>query len=131
MKLFGAALFILCFFVTDASAQRRPNRYPPSGDVRCEARDQGWEEHGGHRDCGSCLQQHERCNEVCSRVFVICDATGVTYTGLSLRFQGQGRDQWQASNEARRACEWNRDVRSCTVTYCRESNSRVSSRSCR
>lgn len=116
-----------------------PSPYPdyrPVPDVRgrvsCSASDTGWEEHwSGHSSCGSCLQEHGSCTEKCYEEREICDVQGTDYSGRTMTFSARGPDRWSAESEARRQCEWSRDMRSCVVTSCRSDNLLISSRSCR
>ena len=106
--------------------------YPSRGVVTCSATDNGWEEHwSGHRSCGECVQAHGNCTERCSESLQVCEVQGTTYNGATVRFQAAGRDRWEAESEARRQCEWNRDVRSCVTTRCSQESRLVSSRQCR
>jgi len=126
------ALFVLLALVSiTAFAQRRGPDYP-RGPVTCAATDVGWEEHfGGHRDCGSCLQKHDRCTETCSIQSFSCTSKGRTAEGRVLVFRGEGRTRWEAENEARRRCDWNRNVRGCIIDACGTRSQVVSRRSCR
>ena len=110
--------------------------YRPVPDVRgrisCSASDTGWEEHwSGHSSCGDCLQDHGKCVEKCYEAREVCDVQGTDYAGRTITFSARGPDRWSAESEARRQCEWSRDMRSCVVTSCRSDNLLVSSRSCR
>lgn len=131
-KLFFAFIFSTTFFATDAFAQRGPRRdYPRDSDRSCSARDVGWEEHGSHPNCGTCLQRHEQCVETCAQTSIVCEARGRNGRGRTVIFRGQGRTRWEAESEARRSCEWNRNMRSCMVTGCYTSSSRGTTRACR
>ncbi len=133
MKIFALVTLFLATFASDAFAQRRPDdRWPRPGNVRCEARDRGWEEHRqGHPNCGTCLRYHDRCVETCTRSAATCTAEGVGYRGRRMRFVGQGSNRMEAQREAMRRCEWNRNMRHCRVVSCGESRTRVSGRDCR
>ena len=118
----------------------RPSPYPdyrpappmPQGRISCSASDTGWEEHwSGHGSCGSCLQDHGSCVEKCYESREVCEVQGTDYSGRTMTFSARGPDRYSAESEARRQCEWNRDMRSCAVTTCRSDNLLVSSRSCR
>lgn len=106
--------------------------HPRRGVVVCEASDNGWEEHwSGHRSCGECLQAHGRCTERCSEKMEVCEVRGTTYNGSTITFRAAGRDRWDAEREARRQCEWNRDMRSCMTSRCTQESRLISSRQCR
>lgn len=106
--------------------------YYSRGRVTCTATDKGWEEHfGGHSSCGACLQKHGSCIEKCHEVRELCEVEGVDYRGRKAIFRGYGIDRRSAEYEARRACEWNRVMRSCYVKSCRQESKLISSRSCR
>lgn len=106
--------------------------YPAPARVVCSAGDRGWEEHsGGHGSCGSCLQQHGRCVETCKEVTYMCEVEGTNYYGVRSVFRAVGVDRYAAESEARRKCEWNRDMRSCYTLSCRAEENVVSRRDCR
>lgn len=106
--------------------------YYSRGRVTCSASDKGWEEHfGGHGSCGSCLQKHSSCVEKCQEIREVCEVEGRDYNGRLSVFVGRGADRWAAEAEARRQCEWNRNMRSCMVTTCRQEAQTISTRSCR
>lgn len=106
--------------------------YYNRGRVTCSAQDRGWEEHwSGHSSCGECVQRHGNCVESCYEVKQVCEVQGTDYYGRTQIFIAQGPDRWMAENEARRRCEWNRDMRYCQVTSCRQDNQLISTRSCR
>lgn len=109
-----------------------PDDYYSRGRVSCSASDNGWEEHwSGHSSCGSCLQSHGSCIEQCHEVRQVCEVQGTDYAGRMITFTARGADRWTAEEEARRQCEWSRDMRSCIVITCREESQLISSRSCR
>lgn len=131
-KLLIAFVFVAFASIQDVSAQYRPRPDYPRGRVTCTVTDSGWEEHwGGHRSCGSCLQEHSRCVEKCSEKMEVCEARGTTYNGSTRIFRGAGPDRWSAETAARRNCEFNRNMRHCSVISCRSESRTVSNRSCR
>ena len=131
MRLLLAALVLFSLTSLSAFAQRRDPRYP-RGPVICKATDRGWEEHfGGHRDCGSCVREHQECVETCSIQTYACTAQGRTAEGRIITFSGQGRDRWDAERDARSRCEWNRNVRGCVIRSCGPRSETVSRRACR
>lgn len=106
--------------------------YPTPGRVTCSASDRGWEEHwGGHSSCGSCLQEHGDCTETCKESTQVCEVQGRDAYGTMVTFTGVGGDRWSAEAEARRSCEWNRNMRSCVTVSCRSQDRTVSTRRCR
>lgn len=106
--------------------------YPAPARVVCSAGDRGWEEHGGgHGSCGSCLQHHGRCVETCKEVTQLCEVEGTSYNGARSIFRAVGVDRYAAESEARRKCEWNRDMRFCHTISCRAEENVVSRRDCR
>lgn len=106
--------------------------YPAPARVVCNATDRGWEEHGGgHSSCGSCLQHHGRCIETCKQVTYLCEVEGTNYYGARSVFRAIGVDRYAAESEARRKCEWNRDMRFCQTLSCRTQEDVVSRRDCR
>ncbi len=105
---------------------------PSPGRVTCSATDRGWEEHwGGHGSCGSCLQEHGNCTETCKETTQLCEVQGTDYYGNLAIYRAVGVDRWSAESEARRKCEWNRDMRSCVTISCQSQDRVVSTRSCR
>ena len=133
MKIFALVTLLFVTLTSDAFAQRWPDdRWPRPGNVRCEARDSGWEEHRpAHNSCGECLRYHNRCVESCTRIAATCTAEGVGRRGRRLRFIGQGMNRWEAQNEAMRRCEWNRNMRQCRIISCGQTRTQVSGRQCR
>lgn len=106
--------------------------YPSPARVVCSAGDRGWEEHSGaHSSCGTCLQHHGRCVETCSEVSQLCEVEGTNYNGVRSIFRAVGGDRYAAESEARRKCEWNRDMRFCRTISCRPEQRVVSRRDCR
>ena len=141
LKLVPVAFFFLFVTIVDhASAQGRrgprynprPDDYHSRGRVTCTASDRGWEEHwGGHGSCGECVQRHGDCVESCYEVRHICEAQGSDFQGRIRTFTVRAPDRWTAEREAIRQCEWDRSMRSCAITSCREERLQVSHRSCR
>ncbi|MCM2349864.1 MAG: hypothetical protein NDI69_07570 [Bacteriovoracaceae bacterium] len=147
------SLFIMAFFVLNlslidsAEAQRRgrhprydrnpaPHRpgpgYPSPGRVSCSASDRGWEEHwSGHSSCGACLQHHGDCVETCKETTQLCEVEGQDYRGGIAIFRAVGVDRWSAESEARRKCEWNRNMRYCRTIRCTSQDRTISTRRCR
>lgn len=109
-----------------------PYPYPaPSSYVTCSAADTGWEEHwSGHATCRECEREHGRCIETCSEQREIVEVTGVDYAGRTMIYRGEGRTRYEAESEAIRACQWNSDMRSCTVSSQRSDSRTVSRRDC-
>lgn len=106
--------------------------YYERGRVSCSASDTGWEEHwSSHGSCGECLRHHGSCVERCEEIREACDVQGVDYAGRTITFTARAADRWSAEAEARRQCEWDRNMRSCVVTSCRPESQTISSRSCR
>lgn len=106
--------------------------YPAPARVVCSASDRGWEEHmSGHSSCGACLQHHGRCIETCKEVTYLCEVEGTNYRGVRSVFRAVGVDRYAAESEARRKCEWNRDMRSCYTLRCNTQENVVSRRDCR
>lgn len=131
MKALFTFVFVFALALSSAFAQWS-GRNPSRRQVTCSASDRGWEEHfGGHRDCGSCLAKHNECVETCSIQSYVCQAKGTTAQGRYILFTGQGQNRFEAESEARRRCEWNRNVRSCYITSCSTRSTQVSRRSCR
>jgi|GEM_PF-6049799 len=105
--------------------------YPRQGDVVCEVADRGWEEHRPHYSCGECLSYHGSCVETCNEVTEVATVQGQDYYGRVFTFEGSGRSRWEAEQEARRNCEWNRDIRNCYVVSNRTATRILSRRECR
>lgn len=115
-----------------------PPPYYPTPDyqaparVSCSASDKGWEEHwGGHSSCGSCLQHHGNCIETCKEISEMCEVEGTDYYGRPAIFRAVGVDRYAAESEARRKCEWNRDMRYCRTISCSSQDRVISTRRCR
>lgn len=133
MRIFALVTLLFVTFASDAFAQReRDHRWPRPGNLRCEARDSGSEEHRrAHNSCGECLRHHNRCVESCTRTVATCTAEGVGHRGRRMRFVGQGMNRMEAQREAIRRCEWNRHVRHCRIISCGVTRTQVSGRQCR
>lgn len=114
---------------------RRDDRWRnPRGDrrgsVTCEANDNGWEEHGSHRDCRECLSRHGSCTETCSKRYSTAVATGLDRRG-TVSFNGEGYDRRDAEDDALRQCR--RYASACRIESgsSRDVNKTISRRSCR
>ncbi|MBO9667624.1 MAG: hypothetical protein J7501_12520 [Bdellovibrio sp.] len=102
---------------------------PAHAQVRCSARDKGWEEHwGGHEDCNSCMKKHGECVESCSLNYVTCEARGVDYLGNAISVKGAGNERYEAESNAVRLCQ--RNFQNCSVVNCTSEAENVSSRRC-
>lgn len=151
-KLFTGliALFIFALaLVPDAQAQRRPNRpgrsdenrpdaprprpgYPREGDVSCRvfATRLFAGRIFGYDSCERCLSSNSACKETCTERVATCTVVGTRDDGVTREFRGAGRDRFDAENEARRACDFNRNMRSCRTKSCGNSTRDYSSRRC-
>jgi len=129
-----ASLWDIIEIIADAKKHDRHETHRPApfyGGVTCSYQDKGWEEHWrGHGSCGECLAEHGKCVEVCSMEYEVCDITLEDFEGRQTMNRIRVRDRWEAENEARNMCFYNR-LRSCVVTSCSTEREVVSSRSCR
>lgn len=97
----------------------RPGR-PGRGDLYCEARDNGWEEHrNGHRNCQECVAAHGNCTETCQETFQewACTVEGVRPDGRTIPFTGRSQDRRAAADDAEDQCYGAR-FRQCRYVGC-------------
>jgi len=99
-------------------------------NVDCSVRDRGWEEHGSHSSCSSCLAKHGHCVEVCTETYYKCKATGKdNYFDRENTYEAVGEDRYDAEREALRKCD--RDgSKDCSVDSCDTESDVVSRDEC-
>lgn len=94
--------------------------YPSQGPVSC--RSYSTKLFGGklfgYGSCQSCLAKNSKCNEICSEQVNVCTVQGVDYEGFTRDFIGSGGNRFDAEREARRMCDYNRNMRQCVTTGC-------------
>ncbi|OFZ25701.1 MAG: hypothetical protein A2381_00090 [Bdellovibrionales bacterium RIFOXYB1_FULL_37_110] len=92
--------------------------------LRCQATDDGWEEHfGGHSSCGACLREHEDCTMRCYEDEVVATAEGRNQYGEIQTVTAMDRDSIYARERALDRC-YNQRLSNCTIVDT-DTNSRL------